>query len=108
MKKVVKLNGLTLELYPLSKLVEDLNATTKQERTAQTIRKWEQKKIIPSVAFRIKGRRFYHQKQIDTVCRIAREENIRQGRDFSQSKFVERVWEELPKVTSEVRGEAIR
>lgn len=106
--KFISVQGVTLEVFPISVLVDKLNKITNQERTPQTIRKWELKGVIPKCSFRYKSRRYFHMKQIEAICKIAKEEDIRQGRDFADTNFVARVWEELPKLTKSLVGEKER
>ena len=76
--KVLNINGRDITLYPISVLAQRLTKALKDERTTQTLRKWEVKGVIPPAIFRAGQKRLYAKEQIDCICKIAKECNIRQ------------------------------
>jgi hypothetical protein len=92
--KKYKINGEELILYPIAKLVDELNKRG-YSRDAQTIRKWETSGVTPEAIFRSGNKRLYSKDQIEAYCKIAEECNIRQGYNIAMTGFSERIWEEL-------------
>jgi DNA-binding transcriptional MerR regulator len=97
-------NGKKIMLYPISVLAERLSKALGDERTTQTIRKWETNKIIPPATFRNGDKRLYAKEQIDVICKIAKECGIKQGYSLSLTNFSVRVWEEMRKVNRKLLG----
>lgn len=95
--KSYDLNGKQVKLYPISKLSQALTDAG-ITRDVQTIRKWEQLKVIPPTIFRSGGKRLYSQEQIDAIVRVAVECNIQQGVSLEASGFVDKVWSELDRI----------
>lgn len=93
--KLYKINEKDVKLFPISILAQKLGKALKDSRTTQTIRKWEVKGVIPPAIFRNGQKRLYSMEQIDCICRVAKEENIRQGYSLSMTQFSLRVWEEM-------------
>lgn len=102
--KEYTINGKKLTLYPISVLAKELSEALGDERTTQTIRKWEVQGIIPPAIFRTGQKRLYAKEQIETICRIAKECNIRQGVSMSLTNFSVRVFEELKEVNKKLLG----
>lgn len=92
-KKTV--NGVELTLYPISVLADRLSMTLETARTTQTIRKWEVAGIIPPAIFRVGNKRLYTMEQIDCICKVAEECNIRQGASLGLTQFSIKVFEEM-------------
>lgn len=91
-------------LYPISYVSKCLSEALGSTKSTQTIRKWEEAKIIPPCILRVRNVRLYHQEQIDLLCRIAKEENIRQGKSFTESTFRERMWAEMTELNNRLLG----
>lgn len=102
--KFYSVKGQEKKLFPISVLAERLSKALKDERTTQTIRKWEKSKIIPPATFRIGGKRLYAEEQIEAICRVAKECNIKQGYSLHLTNFSVRVWEELRIVNRKLLG----
>jgi hypothetical protein len=84
--RVYKVNGKDTEMYSIGELAQLL------DRQSQTVRKWERYGVIPETKFRNQsGRRLYSKDQVEAVVKIAREEGICQGVNFSTTRFSERV-----------------
>lgn len=98
--KVYKINGQEIVLYPIAKLVSELEKAG-YPRDAQTIRKWENSGVTPPALFRIRGKRLYSKEQIEAYCRVSKECNIRQGYSIAMTDFSERIWEELTKINQQ-------
>lgn len=96
--KVYNVRGKEFRLFPISVLASELSKALGTERTTQTIRKWESKGILPYATFRTGNKRLYTMEQIKCICRVAKEENIRQGYSLSLTNFSIRVEEELRKI----------
>lgn len=92
--KIYSVKGKEIRLFPIAKLVSEMESRG-FPRDAQTIRKWETKKVTPPCLFRIGGKRLYSEEQIETYCRVAEECNIRQGVSIAMTDFSARIWEEL-------------
>jgi hypothetical protein len=92
-------------LYPISYLAFKLSKALKDERTTQTIRKWEVNGVIPPSIFRIGTKRLYSAEQVETICRVAKECNIRQGSSASLSEFSNKIFVELKKVNDKLKKE---
>lgn len=99
-----KVKGKKVLLYPISTLASELTRVLKENRTTQTIRKWEVKGVLPNATFRFKGKRFYAEEQIRTICKVAKECNIKQGASLTLTNFSIRVKEELAEVNKELLG----
>lgn len=95
--KKYKINGQEIILYPIAKLVSELEKRG-YARDAQTIRKWENSGVTPSALFRVGNKRLYSKSQIDAYCNVAEECNIRQGFSIASTDFSARIWEELGQV----------
>lgn len=102
--KVYRVKGKELRLYPIGKLVSELGKSG-YYRDAQTIRKWEVAGVIPQTPFRFGGKRLYAMEQIEAICQIAKECDIRQGVAIGKTDFSERVFEELREVNKNLLGE---
>lgn len=102
-KKTV--NGKELTLYPISVLADRLSMTLESPRTTQTIRKWELNGVIPPAIFRVGNKRLYTMEQIDCICRVAEECDIRQGASLGLTQFSLKLFEELRKVNREILNE---
>lgn len=91
-----KVNGVVLELYPISALAGALG------RTSTTIRMWEANKIIPKATFRSKSnRRMYAALQIALVVYLADKYDIGQGKPLIGTEFVSEIhklWPEIKKM----------
>lgn len=85
-------------LYPIGVLASRLTEVLGEPRSTQTIRKWEESGVIPASIFWDKGRRLYAEEQIEAICRVAKECQIKQGCKVTLGKFSEQVTEELRKV----------
>lgn len=96
------IKGKKMYLYPISYLAKKLSEELGSERTPQTIRKWEKEGIIPPAIFRVGGRRLYHEKQIEVICKCAKEAGIKQGASLALTDFSINVWEEMRKVNKEL------
>lgn len=97
-------NGKQVTLYPISVLAKNLSEALGDERTTQTIRKWEVQGIIPPAIFRAGQKRLYTREQIDAICKIAKECNIRQGVSLSLTSFSVRVYAELKEINKKLLG----
>jgi len=97
-------NGVELTLYPISVLADRLSMTLETSRSTQTIRKWEVAGIIPPAIFRVGNKRLYAMEQIDCICKVAEECNIRQGASIELTQFSIRVFNELRVVNRELLG----
>lgn len=102
--KEYNINGKKHMLYPISVLAKSLSDALGDERTTQTIRKWEVQGIIPPAIFRVGQKRLYAQEQIDIICNIAKECNIRQGVSLSLTNFSVRVFEEMRAINRKLLG----
>lgn len=102
--KEYNINGNKLTLYPISVLATKLSEALGDERTTQTIRKWEVQGIIPPAIFRVGQKRLYAQEQIDCICRIAKECNIRQGVSLSLTNFSVRLFQEMKIINRKLLG----
>lgn len=98
--KVYKVGGQEIVLYPIAKLVSELEKAG-YPRDAQTIRKWENSGVTPEAVFRVGNKRLYSKAQIDAYCRVAIECNIRQGYSIAMTDFSSRIWEELAEVNKQ-------
>ena len=96
--KEFRLGNDTIMLYPISFLAEALSKALESPRTTQTIRKWETKGIIPKALFRNAGVRLYSKRQIDIICRVAKECDIKQGLSLEESNFKNRVHKEIGEI----------
>lgn len=101
--KVYDVKGMKIRLFPISVLARELTKTLKEERTTQTIRKWEASGILPKHTFANGQKRLYSMEQIKTICKIAKEEKIRQGYAMSLTNFSTRVHEELFKINQKYK-----
>ena len=88
-----------IRLYPISKLSQELTDAG-VPRDTQTIRKWEDKGIIPRPLFRVGQKRLYTKDQIDTIVKVAVQCNLRQGASIADTDFIDLVWKELEKVNA--------
>jgi hypothetical protein len=102
--KEYNINGKTLTLFPISALAKNLSEALGDERTTQTIRKWEVQGIIPPAIFRVGQKRLYAKEQIDIICKIAKECNIRQGVSLSLTNFSVKVFEEMRIINRKLLG----
>jgi hypothetical protein len=93
--KIVTVKGTEYRMYPISVLSTRLSEALGANRTSQTIRKWESAGVLPPCIFRLGSKRMYHSAQIDLICHIAKEENIRQGLSLSLTNFSSRVFKEM-------------
>jgi hypothetical protein len=84
-----------LTVYPISVLAEKLSEALGEDRTTQTIRKWEVNKVIPPAIFRVGQKRVYTIEQIEIICKVAKECGIKQGYSLSLTNFSTRVWDEM-------------
>lgn len=99
--KVIKVHGVQIRVYPIATLAEKLSEALGSERTTQTVRKWEKKGVTPPALFRVAGKRMYSMEQIKCICKVAKEEDIKQGCSVSMAKFSNRVIEELKQINSD-------
>ena len=102
--KEYNINGKSVMLYPISVLAKELSEALGDTRTTQTIRKWENNKIIPPALFRVGDKRLYSQEQIDAICRVAKECDIKRGYALVFTNFSTRVWEELRIINRQYKG----
>lgn len=94
--KKFKINGVYIELFPISELANALG------RTTQTVRKWEANGVIPKAIFRDKSKkRLYSREQIELIVKVAEEENIRQGEALERTNFSKRIFAKWKDVTQE-------
>lgn len=100
--KEYTIKGKRMKLYPISYLAKELSKALGDTRTTQTIRKWERSGVIPPAIFRVGGKRLYHKKQINTICKCADEAGIRQGVSLSMTDFSKEVWEQMKKVNKDL------
>lgn len=100
--KVYNINGKKMRLFPISTLAQKLSEALGVERTTQTVRKWEKKGVIPPATFRSGEKRLYSMEQIGVICKVAKEENIRQGYSLNMTNFSKRVEQELRKVNKKL------
>lgn len=91
-------------LYPIGVLASRLTEVLGEPRSTQTIRKWEESGVLPPSIFWDKGRRLYAEEQIETICRVAKECQIKQGCKVTLGKFSEKVTEELRIVNLKLKG----
>lgn len=85
--KVYRVKGKEVMMYPIATVAKYLTKALGEPRTTQTIRKWEQKGVIPSAPFRVKDKRLYTMEHIKALCKVAKDENIRQGYSISLTRF---------------------
>lgn len=104
--KVVRVQGIDIRLYPVSKLASELSKALGCTRTTQTVRKWEVKGVLPPAMFRIANNRMYSMEQIKLICKIAKEEQIKQGCSESMARFSERASAELRKINKNFMARA--
>lgn len=102
--KKYNINGKELTLYPISVLAKRLSKALGDERTTQTIRKWEKNGVIPPAIFRVGQKRLYAKEQMEVICRVAKECGIRQGVAISLTNFSVRVFEEMKEVNNKLIG----
>jgi DNA-binding transcriptional MerR regulator len=102
--KTYNINGKDMTLYPISVLAKSLSEAIGDERTTQTVRKWEVQGIIPPAIFRVGQKRLYAREQIDAICKIAKDCNIRQGVSLTLTNFSVRVYQELKIVNKKLLG----
>lgn len=94
---VVKGNRVTL--YTISDLANAIG------RDTITVRKWELHGFIPRAAMRTKsGYRLYTKAEIETLAIIVKEENLRIGQSFKNTKLKERVFADWAKIRKEGLG----
>lgn len=99
--KKYNLNGKEIVLYPVAKLVEELEKCG-HPRDSQTIRKWEKLGVTPPAKFRHRDKRLYSIEQINAFCEVAVECNIRQGFSIGMTDFSEKIHERLEEVNSKL------
>ena len=102
--KEYTIRGKKMTLYPISYLAKRLSEELGDERTTQTIRKWERAGVIPPAIFRVGGKRLYHKKQVDVICKCAKEAGIRQGVSLALTDFSVKVWEQMREVNKKLLG----
>lgn len=93
--KEYNINGQHVMLYPISVLAKELSEALGDVRTTQTIRKWENNKVIPPAIFRVGDKRLYSMEQIQAICKVAKECGIKRGHALALTNFSSLVWEEL-------------
>lgn len=98
------IKGKKMTLYPISYLAQQLSSELEDERTTQTIRKWERAGVIPPAIFRVGGKRLYHKKQIQVICKCAKEAEIKQGLSLALTDFSLNVWEQMVEVNKKLLG----
>ena len=96
--KKFRINGDTIEVFPVSYLANALG------RTSQTVRKWEISGVIPRCFVDPTSKvRFYSQEQIDTIVSLAEKCRITQGKSISQSTFTAQVTKALNSLNAKYR-----
>lgn len=102
--KEYTIKGKKMTLYPISYLAKQLSDELGDERTTQTIRKWERAGVIPPAIFRVGGKRLYHKKQIEIICKCAKDAGIRQGVSLAMTDFSVKVWEQMRELNKKLLG----
>lgn len=87
--KVIMIGELEIQVYPLKLLA------AKMHRSANTVRYWEVMKMFPKpIVVTSDNMRWYTKDEIDVYTEIAEQEQIKNGKAFGKTKFVERVFQE--------------
>lgn len=103
--KTYTINGKPVELFTISDVAEVLN------RKPVTIRKWEERKVIPPATFAKPGaggdkrgrRRLYSRAQVEALVTIADAEGILHNphAQISQTNFKAKVWAEFKRLAAQ-------
>lgn len=100
-------NGVELTLYPISVLADRLSMTLETSRSTQTIRKWEVNGVIPPAIFRVGNKRLYTMEQIDCICEVAEECNIRQGASLELTQFSMKLFDRMREVNRKILNKEV-
>lgn len=90
----------TIKLYPVSKLLEALTCAG-YPKTAQTVRKWGARKVVPPSIFKRGRDRLYSQEQIDCIVKCVVSCNLRSF--IPITPFHEMIWKELLEVDKKLK-----
>ena len=89
LEKTVMVNKIVFKVYSLRYLAMALH------RAPNTIRFWQWKKLFPEPILRTKdGMQWYTSDEIELYQRLLDEEQIKNGSNFSKTKFVVRAFAE--------------